>query len=203
MNPVCEYCGRTDWSSVNKYWIRCNVCGRLETKLGDRYCKLCRKEIGKYAKPNQTICLACKEANITYESQIPCKTPGCVNPLGKRAHPSGYCRQCLHEITTWEIENGHLWKYKAIQILKEPTASYVLLRELQKTYPKLTKNALFGWLIKHIREKTIKRTERGMYKSLTNGSKKQMTESPKSIKANPDKTDGPIKIQFLPDFSID
>lgn len=189
----CEICGDNDWLIVDSNWVRCNRCGRLESRTPKRVCICCGKTIGKYAKATQQTCIKCKEANVPFESQIPCKTPACGNRLGKRADPSGFCRQCLREKDSWEVEDGHLWKPFALSMMGKPTGRNVLLKRLRKQYPDITENTLFNWLLRQTKAGVLKRVGHGKYQALTNGSPSPSPspeESPTSIRLDPDCSSG-------------
>jgi len=189
----CELCGDNDWIEVDSQWVRCNRCGRLETRVKKRICVVCGKPVGKYAKANQRTCIKCKEANVPFESQIPCKTPGCGNKLGKRADPSGYCRQCLREQNTWEIEDGHLWKGFALSMLGKAINRSILLKGLQKRYPELTDNTLYNWLLRQTKAGVLERVGHGTYRLTPQENRSpepEPKESPKTIRLDPDHSSG-------------
>ncbi len=191
----CELCGSCDWTTVDRNWIRCNACGRLETRLPDRTCAHCGKPLGRFTKPTQTACIKCKEIKV-YESEIPCQTPGCGNTLGKRADPRGYCRQCLQEMQNWTTNEGHLWKTQAMRLMKRPIARKTLLKTLSKTYPELTPNTLLNWILRQTKAGILERTGHGTYRALSNGKPSPQRESPQSIRIDPDagSTFGSIRV---------
>lgn len=192
---VCEQCGQKNWSIVDKNWKRCETCSNLETRIQKRYCESCGEPIGKYAKPNLTICVCCQEMQVSFESQIPCQTIGCGNTLGERASPSGYCRQCLREMNNWNVSDGHMWKQKALQHLKEPTRRYILFKLIKKSYPDITENTLFNWITRQTNAGVLERIATGTYRALTNGAPKPPMKSPTSIRIDPGDYSNPKVIQ--------
>lgn len=185
--PECEICGENNWSIVDSNWLRCKRCGRLETRMPERTCLICGKQVGKYAKPKTKICIVCKESSeSTFESRLLCKTPACGNRLGKRADPSGYCRQCLYEIETCNTKDFHLWKSFALSVAIVPVDTIELLKQLQKRYPEMTRNKMFDWLIKQTKEGVLKRVGHGTY------------QANQEIEPRPLEEEGPSTLQIDP-----
>jgi len=197
MEEPCEICGNTTWEPVNKNWKRCAVCGRLETPFEERLCSRCGKPVGRYAWRKQKICIDCEGASIPFEATIPCKTPACGNVLGKRASPTGYCKQCLREIELWNTPDGHLWKGYAISLLKKPKGRKALLDKLASMYPEITNNTLFNWLLRQTKAGILERVSNGVYRALTDGTPRDPGESPTSVQLDPSNQAGPVSIRIV------
>ena len=194
---TCEQCGQNDWSIIDRNWKRCEVCGRPETRIQKRHCINCGKPIGKYAKPSLITCIKCQGIQVPFESLIPCQTIACGNTLGTRASPSGYCRQCLREINDWDTPNGHTWKQKALSYLKETKRRYILFGLMKKSYPEITENTLFNWITRQTNAGVLERIAIGAYRALENGVPESPTDSPTSIRIDPNDYSNPKMIQIL------
>jgi hypothetical protein len=158
----CPVCSSHNWTREKRKWYRCNYCGNLEKKYVHRLCLVCEKPIGKYAKENVKICLACKtEKNRPKIKNLFCLTPTCQNRLGKLADSTGYCRECQRERRLWT--DGNLWKERAWEMLKVPTKYKKIISKMQELYPGLTEYPIKNWLRLHVKLGSITKPKRGTY----------------------------------------
>lgn len=158
---ICEICNSDDWKLLKGGWARCNICGRLETVSETKQCQKCKRNLGKYSKANQKLCLSCIKARGNEERHIPCKIKGCCNTLGESPSPSMMCKQCIKEN---DKQKGlHLWKTKAIKILKHETKKSDLEAMIKEEYDLIGQNSIVNWLHKSKKVGTIKSTGFGAY----------------------------------------
>lgn len=165
---ICECCSNKDWKIIDKNWVRCESCGRLETRIRKRDCIECGRPIGKYATSNKVICNVCKKIRTKYKPKKLCKTTGC-NKITYSTKK--YCKQCKKEKETWIVPDGHLWKSQAIKLLSLPTNRNALLKQLKQIYPDILKETLYNWLSRQAKIGEIERIKYGIYQAINKNAK--------------------------------
>jgi hypothetical protein len=157
---ICEICGCNNWRRLDSVWSRCVCCGRIESGLPSRKCRICKSPIGKYAKKSLTICNDCKEKR---QRKI-CTTVGCLNPIKPESNYD-VCVHCLQNRYDFDRPDGEKWRSMALTYMMSPTRLPTLVDYLRKEYPVLKRDSINSWLIRSEKYGLIKRLKRGLYQT--------------------------------------
>jgi hypothetical protein len=149
----CEICGSDSWTQLRGGWVRCNVCGRLETTIEAKKCRMCDKDLGKYSKKNQKLCVECRATASPEEFKVNCSTKGCLNKIVRGPNPNKMCRQCVLE--NKQEEGLHLWKSFAVDTFDNDLTRKKFRELIQKKFPLIGYTSIDNWVRKFNKSKTL------------------------------------------------